>query len=243
MSFFKPQQPILQKKQLSSNPQQLALMKCLIIKPLETINLSGIYTCIDQAMVIWGFVAAIIFLTAQFFPIDWTNQAIFWSIITLIGILTMTTLTHTWTVLERISWLLYTWVFLMIIGILITDYAVIYHWGFMLSHLCELWLILSSIGYLLTGWGLRSRAFFIATIIHGITIFILPYANSWQFGITGLVMMTNLLIFSEAQWDMLLPRELRQYSRQPLTYKYSSSSYFPAKKILINHQSLNLFHQ
>lgn len=229
MSFFKPQQPILQKKQLSSNPQQLVLMKCLIIKPLEIINLSGIYTCIDQAMAIWGILAAIIFTTAQFSNLSWTNQGIFWSIITFIGIITMVTLTYRWTVLEKLSWLLYSWVILMTVGVIITDIAIAYHWGFMLSHLCELWLILSIIGYLLTGWGMRSRAFFIATIIHAITIFILPYVNGWQFGVTALVMMSNLLIFSEAQWDMLLPRELREYSLNNDTYQHKSSSYFPHK--------------
>jgi hypothetical protein len=234
MHFFKPQQPILQKKQLSSNPQQLTLMKCLIIKPLEIINLSGIYTCIDQAMAIWGIFAAIIFMTAQFSPISWTNQAIFWSIITLIGIVTMIILTYSWTVVEKLSWLLYTWVALMVIGIVVTDITTAYHWGFMLSHLCELWLILSIIGYLLTGWGMRSRAFFIATIIHCITIFILPYVNGWQFGVTGLVMMSNLLIFSETQWDMLLPRELREYSLPIDTYKNKSSYYFPEKKTFRN---------
>lgn len=233
MHFFKPQQPILQKKQLSSNPHQLTLMKCLIIKPLEIINLSGIYTCIDQAMAIWGIVAAIIFMTAQFSPISWINQAIFWSIITFIGIVTMIVLTYSWTVTEKLSWLLYTWVALMTFGVVITDIAIAYHWGFMLSHLCELWLILSIIGYLLTGWGMRSRAFFIATIIHGITIFILPYVNGWQFGVTGLVMMSNLLIFSETQWDMLLPRELREYSLPIDNYKNKSSS-FSEKKTLRN---------
>ncbi len=230
MHFFKPGQPILQKKQYSTNPQQLTLMKCLIIKPLEIINLSGIYTCIDQAMTVWGFIAAIIFMTAQFSPVSWTTQALFWSIITLVGVIAMTTLTHPWTVLEKISWLLYTWVFLMLVGILITDYAVVYHCGFMLSHLCALWLILSSIGYLFTGWGMRSRAFFVAAIIHGLTILILPSVSGWQFGVTGLVMMSNLWIFSEVQWDMLLPRELRGYSLKTFTYKNQSSPYFFTKK-------------
>ncbi|BAQ60924.1 hypothetical protein GM3708_1330 [Geminocystis sp. NIES-3708] len=236
MRFFKPQQPILQKKQLSSNPQQLVLMKCLIIKPLEIINLSGIYTCIDQAMAIWGIFAGIIFTTAQFSSLSWTNQAIFWSIITFVGIITMVTLTYRWTILEKLSWLLYSWVILMIVGVIITDIAIAHHWGFMLSHLCELWLILSIIGYLLTGWGMRSRAFFIATIIHAITIFLLPYVNGWQFGVTAIVMMSNLLIFSEAQWDMLLPRELREYSLDNTIYHNKSTSYFPNKitSLIIN---------
>lgn len=238
MSFFKPYQPILQKKQLSSNSQQLALMKCLIIKPLKIINLSGIYTCIDQAMIIWGILAGIIFITAQFSTISWASQGIFWSIITFVGIITMIALTHKWTALEKLSWLLYTWVILMSVGIILTDIAIAYHWGFMLSHLCELWLILSIVGYLFTGWGMRSRAFFIATIIHTITIFVLPYVYEWQFAVTALVMMSNLFIFSEAQWDMLLPQELKEYSSDHNVYRSSYSSYF-SEKNLFNDQSLN----
>jgi len=235
MRFFKPHQPILQTKQLSLNPQQLTLMKCLIIKPLKTIHLCGIYTCIDQAMIIWGVVAAIIFMTAQFSPFNWVHQATFWSIITLIGVILMTVLTYSWTVLEKISWLLYTWIILMVVGIIITDCAIAYNWSFIVSHLCALWLILSGIGYGFTGWGMRSRAFFISSIIHLSAIFILPYFISWQFFITGIVMMSNLFIFSEVQWDMLLPRELREYSEKNFHKKNQSSSYFIEKNPLIIH--------
>lgn len=211
MSFFKPHQPILQKKQLSFNPQQLVSLGCLKIKPLQFLNLSGIYTCIDQVMICWGMVAGIIFLSAQFLPINWTDQAIFWSIITLIAVILMITLTHTWTSMERLSWLLYGWVALMVIGVIITDCSIVYHWGIMLSHLSHLWLLLSAIGYGLTAWGVRSRAFVIATIIHSVSIFFLSWFGSWQFAMTGLIMMSNLLIFAEGQWDMLLPRESKEY--------------------------------
>ncbi|BAQ66391.1 hypothetical protein [Geminocystis sp. NIES-3709] len=216
MSFFKPQQPILQKKQLSFNSQQLISLRCLRVKFLEFIHLSGIYTCIDQAMMIWGVVAGIIFMGAQFLSINWTDQAIFWSIITLIAIIIMINLTHSWTMVEKIAWLLYGWVALMVIGIIITDCSIVYHWGIILSHLCHLWLILSTIGYGLTAWGMRSRAFVIATIVHGISIGFLPWFSSYQFAITGLIMMSNLLIFAEGQWDMLLPRELREYLPQTI---------------------------
>jgi len=219
MRFFKSQQPILQKKQLSFNSQQLVSLKCLRVKPLEFIHLSGIYTCIDQAMILWGIISGIIFISAQFLPINWTDQAIFWSIITLIAIIFMITLTHSWTILENISWLLYGWVTLMIMGIVVTDCAIVYNWVLVLSHLCDLWLILSAIGYGLTAWGMKSRAFIIATVIHTISICFLPWFSGWQFAITGLIMMSNLLIFAEGQWDMLPQEELRQYQPQTILWK------------------------
>lgn len=212
MPFFKSTQPILQRKKLSSDTRQLLSMKCLRIKSAEKFWLSGIYTCIDQAMLVWGVVAAIIFFSAQFLPISWVDQAFFWSIVTIIAIVVMTVLTYSWTVWEKVSGLLYCWIFLMILGIVVTDGAIALSWGSILSHLCELWLGLSAIGYLVTGWMMRSRAFFLATIIHGGMIFLIPLFSGWQFAVTGLVMMSNLLLFSEVQWDMLLPRELKEYS-------------------------------
>lgn len=212
MPFFKPTQPILQRKQLSSDTQQLLSMKCLRVKSAEKFFLSGIYTCIDQAMLVWGVVAAIIFFGAQFLPINWVDQAFFWSILTIIAIVAMTVLTYSWAVWERVSGLLYSWIFLMILGVVVTDTAIAFSWVQILTHLCELWLGLSAIGYLITGWMMRSRAFFVAMIIHGGMIFLLPLFSGWQFAVTGLVMTSNLLLFSEVQWDMLLPRELKDYS-------------------------------
>ena len=212
MPFFKSTQPVLQRKQLSSDTQQLLSMKCLRIKSAETFFLSGIYTCIDQAMLVWGVVAAIIFFGAQFLPISWVDQAFFWSIMTIIAIVVMTVLTYSWAVWEKVSGLLYSWIFLMILGVILTDGAIAFSWVNILTHLCELWLGLSAIGYLLSGLMVRSRAFFLATIIHGGMIFLLPLFSGWQFAVTGLVMMSNLLLFSEVQWDMLLPREIKEYS-------------------------------
>lgn len=212
MPFFKLTQPILQRKKLSSDSQQLLSMKCLRIKFAEKLWLSGIYTCIDQAMLLWGVVAAIIFFGAQFLPISWVDQAFFWSIITLIAVVVMTVLTYSWTLWEKVSGLLYSWILLMIFGVILTDVAIALSWVRVLTHLCELWLGLSAIGYFLSGWIMRSRAFFLATLIHGAMIFLLPLFSGWQFAATGFVMMSNLLLFSEAQWDMLLPRELKEYS-------------------------------
>ena len=168
-------------------------------------------------MLIWGVLSGVIFICAQFLPISWIYQAIFWSIMTVFGAVTMSLLTYSWSVSEKIAKVVYLWAFLMITGVIVTDYAIVSGWSFVLVHLCDLWLILSAIGYAITGWLLRSRAFFLAAIIHSLTIFVLPYLGTWQFLSTGLVMMNNLLLFSERQWDMLLPREVTNYSEQKIT--------------------------
>ena len=215
MPFFKPKQPILQNKEISLkalNTSDLLIMKCLRLGFLEKINLCGIYTCIDQAMIIWGVMSGIIFLTAQFLPVSWLTQAIFWSIITVIGVILMTVLTRHWTEEQNISQLLYIWGILMIVGVVITDLAIVDGWGFVLMHLCDFWLIISAIGYIMTGWIVHSRAFFISAIVHLLTVFALPYFMGWQFAVTGMVMMSNLLIFAEKQWDMLLSQDFVKYS-------------------------------
>lgn len=218
MTFFKPRQPILQRKQSSSDTQQFLSMKCLRIKSAEKFFLSGIYTCVDQAMLVWGVVAAIIFFSAQFLSVSWVDQAFFWSVFTIFAIIVMTSLTYSWAVWEKVSGLLYGWIFLMIFGLIITDSAIAFSWGYILGHLCELWLILSALGYFLTGWMMRSRAFFLAGIIHGSMVLVLPLFAGWQFATTGLVMMSNLFLFSEGQWDMLLPRELKEYSVEEVNH-------------------------
>ncbi|MGK7876488.1 MAG: hypothetical protein AB4426_25295, partial [Xenococcaceae cyanobacterium] len=48
----------------------------------------------------------------------------------------------------------------------------------------------------------------LAAVIHGLAISLLPMVLGWQFLVTGLVMMSNLLIFAEVRWDRLLPREV-----------------------------------
>lgn len=212
MTFFKPKQKILQRKQLSSNAQQFLSMQCIRVRFLEKLSLSGIYTCVDQAMVVWGVLAAIIFFGGQFLPIDWVTQGIFWSIFTFFGVGIMTYLTYSWTLWEKISPLLHTWIFLMIFGTILTDCSLIYGWGWFIGYLCHFWLLISAIGYFISGWIVRSRAFFLASIIHGLAIICLPLVMGWQFAFTGLIMMGNLFIFSEGQWDMLLPRELKEYS-------------------------------
>lgn len=207
MSFFKQQQPILQLKRLSLSDEQLQLMKCRQFKSPWFLPLCGLYTCIDQSMIAWGFISGIIFVSAHLFPLSWLNQAIIWSILTVVGAGITLVLTYGWSKVEGLRWLLCAWLILMVGGVCATDFAIIFHWGWLILNLCSFWLILSSIGYLFTGFALHSRAFFLASFIHLGAIFFLSMVSPWQFLFTGIVMMSNLLIFAEGHWDMILPHE------------------------------------
>jgi len=205
MPLFNSTEPIICRKQPSLDfPDRQGILK-LKLKINNKTLFYNIYTIIDQVFVIWGLITAIIFFTAQFTPIDWIAQAIFWSILTVIGTVTMTALTHFWVKVEGLRWLLYSWVVLMLGGMTITDLAIYYGSPTVLMHLCELWLGLSAVGYFCTGIGLRSRAFIIAGLFHLVGIGILPLFIGWQFLVTGLVMTANLLMFAETQWDMRTP--------------------------------------
>ena len=222
MPLFNSAEPIIRRKQhaLDFQDRQGLLTLKLQIKHKTLFN--NIYTRIDQVFVFWGLITAVIFFTAQFAPINWITQAMFWSVLTGIGTIAMTTLTHFWVKVERLRWVLYAWIVLMLGGMAITDLGIYYGSGTILMHLCHLWLVLSAIGYFCTGIGLRSRAFIMAGLFHLAGMVILPYCIGWQFLATGLVMTANLLMFAETQWDMrppidnygVLTEEQKKFNRQ-----------------------------
>ena len=222
MSFFNHNQPILRRKQQALDVQDRQGLLQLSLSLKDKTLFSTAYTRIDQVFVVWGIIAALIFFTAQFNPIDWTVQAYFWSILTFAGTITMFTMTHFWVKVEKLRWVLYTWSSLMVGGVIVTDLSIFLGWGQMLMHLCHLWLGLSAIGYLVTGIGLRSRALIFSATIHMLGIIVLPYFLGWQFLLTGLVMTANLLGFADIQWDMrppinnydLLTEEQKQFNRE-----------------------------
>ena len=222
MTYFNLAEPIFRPKQKELDYQdRQGLLKFSITIKNSTL-LSSFYTRIDQVFVLWGLISAVIFFTAQFAPIDWITQAIFWSIITLIGTAIMGFLTYFWVQVERLRWVLYTWALLMLGGVIVTDCAILYGWGQVLMNLCPMWLALSAIGYICTGVGMRSRAFIVSGIFHVLGIAVLPYFMGWQFLVTGLIVTLNLLVFAETQWDMrppiknynLLTEEQAKFNRQ-----------------------------
>jgi hypothetical protein len=205
MTFFNTAEPILRPKQEALDFQDRQGLLQLKLRIKNKTLFSTIYTRIDQVFVFWGLISALIFITAQFTPISWITQAIFWSVLTVIGTAAMIVLTHFWVKVERLRWVLYAWVVLMLGGVLVTDLGIFCGWGQVLMHLSHLWLGLSAIGYFCTGVGLRSRAFIVSGIFHLLGIAILPYFMGWQFLTTGLIMTANLLVFAESQWDMRPP--------------------------------------
>lgn len=222
MVLFNSAEPIIRRKQHALDFQDRQGLLQLRLQISNRTLFQSLYTRIDQVFVFWGLITAVIFFTAQFAPIDWVTQAIFWSVLTGIGTVGMTLLTHFWVKVERLRWVLYAWIVLMLGGVIITDSGIFLGSGQILMHLCHLWLGLSALGYFCTGWGLRSRALIISGLFHILGIFVLPFCIGWQFLATGLIMTANLWIFAETQWDMrppidnysLLSEEQKEFNRQ-----------------------------
>ena len=222
MVLFNSAEPIIRRKQHALDFQDRQGLLQLKLEISNKTLFNNIYTRIDQVFVVWGLITAVIFLTAQFAAINWINQAMFWSVLTGIGTVGMIILTHFWVKVERLCWVLYSWIGLMLGGVILTDLAILQGWGIVLMYLCQIWLVLSAIGYFCTAWGLRSRAFIIAGIFHLAGIALLPFCIGWQFLATGLIMTANLFMFAETQWDMRLPidnydvltAEQKEFNRQ-----------------------------
>lgn len=221
MSFFNVSEPLLRSKQAALDLQDLQGLLQIRWR-LGNVNLlSLLYTRIDQIFVVWGWITGIIFVTAQFLPLSWHLQAILWSVLTLVGVLTMSGLAWFWVRVEQLCWVVYAWAALLLIGVGVTDCGIFLSWGQLLMHLCPLWLGLSAIGYFCTGWALRSRTFMLAGVLHLLGIVVLPYSASWSFITTGAVIAGTLLFLAEVQWDMrppsataILTAEQQQFNRE-----------------------------
>lgn len=163
------------------------------------------YTRIDQIFLFWAFASSFMFTVAQFTSLSWSLQAWLWSLVSLATGLLMTRWTWCWTGIERLRWLIWLWLIVLVVGIGLTDYSIFGHWGWMMGHLCALWLLLCAIGYVITGVGLESRSLCLIGLIHGIGIGLLPILPDYQFFATGLIMASTLLFLGEYQWDMRPP--------------------------------------
>ena len=210
MTAFSTTEPILRRKQHALDVQDLEglLRVNLKIKDLELF--SGFYTRIDQVFILWGTITAIIFSTAQFLTLNWTDQAMLWSVLTLIGAWGTCHLAWYWVSVERLRWVVYVWVGLMIGGVGLTNWGIFGGGWWILSQLAPIWLGLSAIGYLITGWGLRSRAFLFSSLLHLLGMLLLAYIPSWQFLVTGLITAGCLFFLAAVQWDMSSNPDLQQ---------------------------------
>lgn len=216
MSFFDNSVPPLCLKQtnLDIYPQEKVLHLCW--RKGKHRFCSRVYTRVDLACLLWALILIPIFVTPQFFSVSWMVLAGLYSGLSLVGLAAMVAMSHDWVKVERVSWVLYCWVILMLVGLLITDLGIILIWSGVIAHLCALWLGLSALGYCCTGLALHSRAIIAVGFVHLLAIGVLPYVSSWQFLFTGSVMVLALILLGELRWDML-PSQLRN--------KASNSSY------------------
>jgi hypothetical protein len=202
MTALRPASPVIRRKQHALDVQDLEGLWHFGIQVRDVKLFSSFYTRIDQVFILWGAICAVIFLTAQFVAIDWRYQAIIWSILTLIGSWGTYRLAWYWVTVERLRWVVYVWVGLMIGGVCITNWGMFGGGWWILSQLAPLWLGLSAIGYLITGWGLRSRAFLLSSLLHLVGMLLLSYIPAWQFFATGLITAGCLFFLAAVQWDM-----------------------------------------
>lgn len=221
MTFFNASEPLIRKKQEALDVQDLQGLWRLRWQVGRVNLLSLLYTRIDQVFVVWGWITGLIFITAQFLPLSWQLQAVLWSVLTLVGTLMMSALVWFWVRVEQLCWLVYVWAALMFVGLGLTDCGIFLGWGQVLMQLCPMWLGLSAIGYFCTGWGVRSRTFMLAGVLHLLGIAVLPYSAPWSFATTGAVIAGTLLFLAEVQWDMrppsataLLTVEQQQFNRE-----------------------------
>jgi hypothetical protein len=195
-------EPILRRKQHALDVQDLEGLLHIQIQFKDFKLFSGFYTRIDQVFILWGLITSIVFSTAQFLSLNWTDQAIAWSILTSIGAWGTCHLAWYWVTVERLRWVVYVWVALMLGGVLLTNWGLFGGGWVLLPHLCRLWLGLSAIGYGITAWGLRSRALLAIGLLHLGAIALLPYLPTWQFLFVGIVTAGSLFLLAEVQWDM-----------------------------------------
>ncbi|MGB3402636.1 MAG: hypothetical protein WBA77_08085 [Microcoleaceae cyanobacterium] len=218
MTFSQPAKPIFRPKQSYLDVQDIEGLLKIHWKIGDITLFSGFYTRVDQACLLWGLITLVIFAVAQFVPISWIDQAQWWSILSVIGTVAMVVLTRYWVRVEGITWLLGWWAFLMLAGVGLTNLGIFWGWTWVLPNLCPLWLILCVFGYIVTAFGLGSRAFILAGIIHLAAIPLCWSILQWQFLITGLIMAGTLVLLAEAQWDMRPPVSSQVLTQQQLAF-------------------------
>lgn len=200
-NFFSDDLPLLRRKHSAYEIEDLPGLWRIHWQLGDTVIISTFYTRIDQACFLWGIISAIIFFTAQFALIDWTTQAILWSVLTLAGTIVMVERSHVWRTVEPISHVVSAWAWLMTLGIVITDLSIFLGWGQVLASLCPIWLVLNALGYFYSSWKMRSRAFSLMGLMHLAGIAVLPYVGVWQFVVTGVLIGFSALLLAELQWD------------------------------------------
>lgn len=201
MSFFNAETPILVRKKSAFEISEMPGLWRFHWQFYHIVVFSSFYTRHDQACLLWSGIVAIIFLAAQFLPLSWTTQTLLATALSLLGVVGMVGLTWQFVRLERLSWVLGSWAGLMLAGAIATYLGTFGGWNWALLNICPLWLGLSATGYLVTSIGMRSRLFLLLSIVHWLTISILPSFPYWNPLITGLVISGSAFLIAEFQWD------------------------------------------
>lgn len=203
MSFFNYSVPPLRRKQATLDIHDLEGLWHVNWQFGKIKLYSTFYTRVDQAFLLWSLLLIPMFVTAQFLPVSWSQQAALWTVFSCIGTAVMMNWTQYWVKRRQVEWILYCWVILMLVGVVLTDFGLFFGWGEILLNLCPLWLGLSTVGYFCTGIAIRSRTLICTAIVHLFGIFILPFFGGWQFLATGTLMVSCLLLLAEFEWDHL----------------------------------------
>lgn len=193
--------PIFQLKQSLIDPVDLHGVIKIQLGPQANAWIATYLTRLDQALIAWGVVTAIIFLIAQSYLIDWQTQAILWSALSCAAIAISGQLTWFWITTRQQRWIFYSWSILVLVGLGLTDYGIFAGAGIILSNLCPLWLSLSALGYITTGIGIQAQALVLIGLVHGLTIPILMWVPTSQFLFTGGVMSASLFLLATFHWE------------------------------------------
>ena len=159
------------------------------------------FTRLDQALLLWGGVTSIIFLTAQFSSLDWLTQAFYDSLLTIAATAMTVCMTWQWASVKRVRWILGIWSIVMMSAIGLSDYSIVVGNGLILQHLCTGWLSACALGYFITAIGLRSRAMMLVGFVHLGAVAACGSFLPWQFLLTGSVLTCSLWMLGILQWD------------------------------------------
>ena len=160
MTLFNYSVPPLGRKQLNMDVQELEGLGQVQFPLGKERFYSKFYTCLDRPCLLWSLLLIPMFGTAQFFPVNWMLQPGLRSVLGLVGTAAMVSMTYSWVKIvkiESLTLVLYGWVILMLLGLGLTDWGIFLGWEKVLANLCPLWLGMRSLGYLGTGFAVRSR--------------------------------------------------------------------------------------
>ncbi len=157
---------------------------------------------LDQAFVWWGAIALTVFALGEFSQLSWTTQAVIDAALTGAGIAGTAGLTWLIACEAKLRWVVCLWAVLMMAGMIVTAGGIFGGIGTILANLCLLWVGLCAVGYGAMAWGMRSRCFSAASLIHSLAMVWLCRQPGSQFLTSGLVMGLTLFFFSIVPWDM-----------------------------------------